>query len=225
MRRAPDAVAIHYRDSALTFAALDERSGAFAAALAQRGVARGDRVALYLQNVPEFVVAVLAAWRLGAIAVPVNPMLKEREVRTLLEDCEPVALVTLESLWDEVAREAVVDTSVRIVVTEAQMDELARAHAGQMPPDPGLGPDDIAFLTYTSGTTGPPKGAMNTHGNVVFNSQTYRDWVGVGDDDVILGVAPLFHITGLIAHVGAVAADRRAARARLPLRRRTWRSS
>ena len=77
-RRAPDAVAIQYRDSALTFAGLDERSGAFAAALARRGVARGDRVALYLQNVPEFVVAVLAAWKLGAIAVSVNPMLKER---------------------------------------------------------------------------------------------------------------------------------------------------
>jgi long-chain acyl-CoA synthetase len=201
-RRAPDAVAIHYRDSALTFAGLDERSGAFAAALAQRGVARGDRVALYLQNVPEFVVAVVATWKLGAIAVSVNPMLKEREVRTLLDDCEPVALVTLESLWEEVARDAVAGTSVRVVVTEGHVDELAREHAGQAPPDPGLGPDDIAFLTYTSGTTGPPKGAMNTHGNVVFSSQTYRDWVGVGGDDVILGVAPLFHITGLIAHVG-----------------------
>ena len=201
-RRAPDAVAIHYRDSALTFAGLDERSGAFAAALARRGVARGDRVALYLQNVPEFVVAVLAAWKLGAIAVSVNPMLKEREVRTLLDDCEPVALVTLESLWEEVARDAIAGTSVRVVVTEGQVDELAREHAGQAPPDPGLGPDDIAFLTYTSGTTGPPKGAMNTHGNVVFSSQTYRDWVGVGGDDVILGAAPLFHITGLIAHIG-----------------------
>ena len=202
VRRAPDAVAIHYRDSALSFAALDERSGAFAAALAQRGVVRGDRVAVYLQNVPEFVVAVLAAWKLGAIAVSVNPMLKEREVRTLLEDCEPVALVTLESLWEDVAREAVADTSVRVVATETQVGELAREHAGQAPPDPGLGPDDVAFLTYTSGTTGPPKGAMNTHGNVVFSSQTYRDWVGVGGDDVILGAAPLFHITGLIAHIG-----------------------
>jgi long-chain acyl-CoA synthetase len=201
-RRAPDAVAIRHRDSALTFAGLDERSGAFAAALAQRGVARGDRVALYLQNVPEFVVAALAAWKLGAIAVPVNPMLKEREVRTLLDDCEPAALVTLASLWEEVARAAVAGSSVRVVVTEAQVEELAREHAGQAPPDPEPGPEDVAFLTYTSGTTGPPKGAMNTHGNVVFSSQVYRDWVGVGDDDVILGVAPLFHITGLIAHVG-----------------------
>jgi long-chain acyl-CoA synthetase len=200
--RAPGAVAIHYRDSALSFAELDGLSGAFAAALAQRGVGRGDRVALYLQNVPEFVVAVLAAWKLGAIAVPVNPMLKQREVRTLLDDCEPAALVTLESLWEEVAREAVADTSVRIVVTDPQVHELAREHAGQAPPDPGLGPDDVAFLTYTSGTTGPPKGAMNTHGNVVFSSQTYREWVGIGGDDVILGVAPLFHITGLVAHIG-----------------------
>lgn len=202
VRRAPDAVAIHYRDHALTYAGLGELSGAFAAALAQRGVGRGDRVALYLQNVPEFVVAVVAAWRLGAIAVPVNPMLKEREVRTVLEDCEPVALVTLESLWEEVARDAVAGTSVHTVVAAPEVHELARAHAGQAPPDPGLGPDDVAFLTYTSGTTGPPKGAMNTHGNVAFSSQTYRDWAGVGGDDVILAVAPLFHITGLVAHVG-----------------------
>ena len=60
---------------------------------------------------------------------------------------------------------------------------------------------DTAVLTYTSGTTGPPKGAMNSHGNVVFNSQAYREWCGLGRDDVVLGVAPLFHITGLIAHV------------------------
>ncbi|MGH3195231.1 MAG: class I adenylate-forming enzyme family protein, partial [Streptosporangiaceae bacterium] len=60
---------------------------------------------------------------------------------------------------------------------------------------------DTAFLTYTSGTTGPPKGAMNTHGNVVFNSQAYRHWCRLGPDDAVLGVAPLFHITGLIAGV------------------------
>ena len=152
---------------------------------------------------PEFVVAVLAAWRLGAIAVPVNPMLKEREVRTLLEDCEPVALVTLEALWDEVAREAVAGTlGAHRRHRGAGATSWRASTPGRRRRIPALGPDDIAFLTYTSGTTGPPKGAMNTHGNVVFSSQTYRDWVGVGDDDVILGVAPLFHITGLIAHIG-----------------------
>jgi long-chain acyl-CoA synthetase len=79
--------------------------------------------------------------------------------------------------------------------------QLLDRFAGQRPPAVRLAPADVAFLTYTSGTTGPPKGAMTTHRNVVFNAQTYRDWIGIGPDDVILGVAPLFHITGLIGHV------------------------
>lgn len=62
-------------------------------------------------------------------------------------------------------------------------------------------PTTVAFLTYTSGTTGPPKGAMTTHRNVTFNAQTYRDRVGIGIDDVILGIAPLFHVTGLVGHI------------------------
>jgi long-chain acyl-CoA synthetase len=179
VRRAPDAPATHYRDATLTHRELDERSDAVAAVLAQRGVARGDRVALSLQNVPEFVIATLAAWKAGAIVVPISPMFKEREVRTLVDDCAPA-----------------------LVIGEPELPELAGAGAAEAPPDPGLGPDDVAFLTYTSGTTGPPKGAMNTHGNVVFSSQTYRDWVGLGAEDVIFGAAPLFHITGLIAHIG-----------------------
>src|SRR5919198_688452 len=66
----------------------------------------------------------------------------------------------------------------------------------------GLTPDDVAVLSYTSGTTGRPKGAMNTHGNIVFNSEVYRVWMQLGQGDVVLGAAPLFHITGLIAHLG-----------------------
>jgi long-chain acyl-CoA synthetase len=79
--------------------------------------------------------------------------------------------------------------------------EVAEEHRGQRPDTPALGADDVAFLVYTSGTTGPPKGAMNTHRNVVFNAQVYRDWMRLGEDDVILGIAPLFHITGLIGHI------------------------
>ncbi len=78
---------------------------------------------------------------------------------------------------------------------------LLERFRGQTPPPVQFEAADTAFLTYTSGTTGPPKGAMNTHGNVTFNSQFYRDWCGLTGSDVVLGVAPLFHITGLIAHV------------------------
>jgi long-chain acyl-CoA synthetase len=79
--------------------------------------------------------------------------------------------------------------------------ELVGEHDGERPVRPALQSSDVALLTYTSGTTGPPKGAMTTHGNAVFNAQTFRDWVGLNGDDVVLGVAPLFHITGLIAHI------------------------
>jgi long-chain acyl-CoA synthetase len=79
--------------------------------------------------------------------------------------------------------------------------ELIAQHRGEVPPPVRLGPDDVAFLTYTSGTTGVPKGAMNTHRNVVFTAQVYRDWVRAGRDGAIFGIAPLFHITGLIGHI------------------------
>jgi long-chain acyl-CoA synthetase len=72
---------------------------------------------------------------------------------------------------------------------------------GEAPPAVALRPDDIAFLVYTSGTTGLPKGAMNSHANVVFNAQVYRDWIGLRDGVGVLGVAPLFHITGLVGHL------------------------
>jgi long-chain acyl-CoA synthetase len=225
--RLPDHPAIHYFDATITQREFDELTDALAAALAEQGIGRGDRVALYLQNVPQFPIAAMAVWKAGAIAVSINPMLKQREVDTLLNDSGAIALITHESLWQDVARETVPGTSVKTVITTSELDflgdgevpsllknvsrdrddeildlvELTREHAGKSVPDPGLGPDDIAFLTYTSGTTGPPKGAMNTHRNFVFNAQTYRDWVGLDSDDVILGVAPLFHITGLIAHM------------------------
>jgi long-chain acyl-CoA synthetase len=152
-------------------------------------------------------------------------MLKHKEVTALLADSGATVLVTLESLWDEVARDVVGDVDVATVITTSELDfldepprlladsarrrdpdvldllELADAHRGERPSRAALGASDTAFLTYTSGTTGPPKGAMNSHANVVFNAQAYRDWVGLSDADVGLGVAPLFHITGLVGHV------------------------
>jgi long-chain acyl-CoA synthetase len=85
---------------------------------------------------------------------------------------------------------------------EVDLLALIEEHRGAAPPEvPEPGPSEIALLTYTSGTTGPPKGATNTHGNVAFTAQTVRDWMRLGPDDVCFGVAPLFHITGLIAHI------------------------
>ena len=225
--RNPDGDIIRYFGGRITARELDELSDAFAFALAGLGVRAGDRVALYVQNVPQFVIAMLAAWKAGGIAVPVNPMNRARELDAVLRDSGARVLVCLEGLYRDVARAVIEDGGLdTAVVTTSELDyrarddqrvfagierlghpgahdmaELIERHRGQVPPDVTFGPDDTAFLTYTSGTTGPPKGAMNTHRNVVFNSQAYRQWCGLGPDDVILGVAPLFHITGLIAGV------------------------
>jgi long-chain acyl-CoA synthetase len=221
---APEAPALHYFDGTLTFGELDSASDAFAAALRGRGFTTGERVALYLQNVPQFVIALVGTWKAGGIAVLVNPMSRQRELAYQLGDSGASVLVCLESLYGSVARE--VQSDVRLVVTTSELEYQTRhdarlfagvererydgtedlagllaAHAGQRPPAVSPGPGDVAFLTYTSGTTGTPKGAMNTHGNVAFTAQVYRDWMSLGPSDVVLGVAPLFHITGAIGHV------------------------
>lgn len=224
--RNPDGDAIRYFDGRITLGELDRLTDAFAAGLAALGVRPGDRVALYLQNVPQFVIAQIGTWKAGGIAVSVNPMNRERELALILRDSGARVLVCLQSLYRDVAATVVPDTGVRTVITTSELEyqtrddervfggvrrircegtadmaDLLRRFAGQAPPAVALGPDDVAFLTYTSGTTGPPKGAMATHRNVVFNARTYRDWIGIGPDDVVLGVAPLFHITGLVGHI------------------------
>ncbi|GAA4882343.1 class I adenylate-forming enzyme family protein [Saccharopolyspora cebuensis] len=226
---APDRTAVHYFDGRLDYAAVDELADAFACALLDGGLTAGDRVALYLQNVPQFVIGLVGTWKAGCIAVPVNPMNRQRELDLVLRDSGARALLCLEGLHESVAAEVVPDTDVVLTITTSErehqtrddprafpeprrrpggsggevpdMAELVARYRGSAPPRARLGPDDVAVLTYTSGTTGPPKGAMNTHRNVVFNARTYRDWIELGPDDVVLGVAPLFHITGLIGHV------------------------
>jgi Acyl-CoA synthetases (AMP-forming)/AMP-acid ligases II len=226
VERNPDGDALRYFDGRITFRELDELTDAFAAGLLDTGFSRGDRVALYLQNVPQFVIAQIGTWKAGGIAVSVNPMNRERELELLLRDSGARVLVCLQSLYRDVAAQVVANTDVRTVITTCELEyqtrndatffaevmripcegtvdmaDLLARFAGRAPAAVALGPDDVAFLTYTSGTTGPPKGAMTTHRNVVFNAQTYRDWIGLGPQDVILGVAPLFHITGLVGHI------------------------
>lgn len=195
--------------------------------LHELGVSAGDRVGLFLQNDPQFVLASLAVWRLGAITVPANPMLRDRELGHHLADAGATSLIVLDELLADVAAAALPATEIGLVLSTNALDlcdelpsrpvpvpdritvpvydllELARAPAaGELEPVPASA-GDVAVLTYTSGTTGPPKGAMNTLGNVAFASEAYREMLGVDDDDdVILGIAPLYHVTGLTAHVG-----------------------
>jgi long-chain acyl-CoA synthetase len=226
VERDPDGVALRYFDGTVTRRELDETTDALAAGLLAEGFSPGDRLAVYLQNVPQFVMAMVAAWKAGGVMVSINPMSRTRELSYLLADSGASVLLCLDTLYDEVARDVVPRTDVRLVLTTSGLDlqtrdderlfagvtrqrhegttdllEFVERHRGQTPPPVTFEPGDVAFLTYTSGTTGVPKGAMNTHRNVVFTAQVYRDWVHAGRDGSIFGIAPLFHITGLIGHV------------------------
>lgn len=228
VRTRPDAPSVHYFDRTLTFTEIDDAANALAATLRNEGVGHGDRIAVYLQNDPQWLVAIVAAWKLGAIPAAVNPMLRADELRHILEDSGACALVCLDSLHDVVA-EVRDGTPLRTVVTTHPLDmtpgatvpagiaphiparqsfpgtidwpdavAAAPAASGDAPPH-----QDTAFLTYTSGTTGRSKGAMNTHSAVVHNSTVYTRWWDLSADrDVIIGLAPVFHITGLVAGLG-----------------------
>jgi long-chain acyl-CoA synthetase len=201
-------------------------SDALSHALQDRGVSVGNTVALWLQNVPQFVVGVLASWKLGAVVVPINPMSRERELEFMLQDSGASALIVLDELYRNEAAEVVARSSIATVVTTSALDwgsgehpllrglekvpvrretedllETIELHSGSRPTPHRVSSESLAFITYTSGTTGKPKGAMNTHGNVCFSTQVYRDWIHLDTSDVILGIAPLFHITGLIGHL------------------------
>lgn len=222
----PTGAAVKYFDGVLTRSELDEQSDALASALLASGFTSGDRLAVYLQNVPQFLVCMVGTWKAGGVMVSINPMSRSRELSYLLKDSGARVLVCLETLYDEVARDVVPDTDVELVLTTSELEyqtrnderllkgytrqrhegttdlaELLERHRGQAPPPVQLAPDDVAFLTYTSGTTGVPKGAMNTHRNVVFTAAVYRDWARFGPGGSVFGIAPLFHITGLIGHI------------------------
>ncbi|MFL5653388.1 MAG: long-chain-fatty-acid--CoA ligase [Ktedonobacteraceae bacterium] len=231
VKTAPEQAAIYYFDQAISYSDLDRQSSALAAALKDRGVAKGDRVALYLQNIPQFLVGMYGAFKAGAIVVLCNPMFKQRELEYHLNDSGAKGLICLESLYETVARDTVGSTKVEFVITTNELDylgegsvpavlasskkqsfdetfdmkELLNRFDGTTVEPAVFTPEEVAFLAYTSGTTGQPKGAMNTHANVVFNATFYRDWMQLDKNDVVVGMAPFFHITGLIAHLAVAA--------------------
>jgi len=227
-RRGGDAALAYYFDQPVTVHQCDVMSDALAVDLQRRGVEPGDRVAMYLQNIPQVLITVLAAWKCGAVIVPCNPMLRERELAKILSDSGSRVIVCQEDLFAEVARTTLPSTAVQHTITTSPLDFLPpdaplppvlagiiRARHPEVPdlldivhryhglaPEPvELTGDDVAFMVYTSGTTGAPKAAMNTHRNVVFATAVYEHWIGLTQADVILGLAPLFHVTGLIGHV------------------------
>ncbi len=217
-----DRPAVQYFDGCLTYNQLDEQSGVLAAYLQGKGLTAGDRVGLFLQNVPQFVIALVATWKANLIPVPINPMNKEREISLILSDCEPRAVVAHPDFF-AMLKDRKPEVLIATSPTEYQKRNDPRLFKGDdrgfpsdveslqaiiktsnrvsAPQKRPVDPDSVAFLVYTSGTTGVPKGVMVSQRGAILNAQAVVQLMNLERGDSVLGLAPLFHITGLVVQV------------------------
>src|SRR3954452_1218075 len=191
-----DRTAIKLDDLEISYNALDAGTKAVAGFLKSKGVGPGDRVGLMLPNLPYFPFAFYGVLRLGASVVPMNPLLKEREVAFHLGDSGAKVLVAWNQFADE-ARAGSEHAGAEVLVVEPGEFEKQVAEADLVDEIAESDADDTALILYTSGTTGTPKGAELTHENLRSATQISVDLVDSGPETVTFGALPLFHVFGL----------------------------
>ena len=212
--RAPQSAAIDYYGSRMTYAALKGEVEALAGFLQQRcGVRKGDRVLLYLQNSPQFIIGYYAILRADAVVVPVNPMNRTEELRHYVSDSDAAVAIAGQDVVTQLA-----PLKIKILVatysdyltqsTDLPVPDFVKAKgedsgwkaamaAGLSPSPHAAGPEDLAVMPYTSGTTGKPKGCMHTHSSLQATTVPYLQWRGADDHSVVLAALPMFHVTGM----------------------------
>jgi long-chain acyl-CoA synthetase len=229
-RERGDSAACIWYGHAMTWAQLDLASDAFAARLQTIGVKKGEPVVLFLNNCPQYLVAHFGIQKIGAIVCPSGPLNKEHELAYQVNDLKARAIVVAAPLLPVVRKvqpesalehvfvvhyadllpaEPALDLPAELLaernsvrsVPEGCEDFLSVMQSGAVPQPVGIGLDDVALMTYTSGTTGLPKGAMLTYGNALFKTRAAADCNGVTGDDVLLSIAPLYHIAGMLMGV------------------------
>jgi fatty-acyl-CoA synthase len=222
--RYPDKPATIFYESRATYADLARDASRLAGFLRQRcGVERGDRVLLSAQNSPQFIVAYYAILRCGAVVVPVSPMNVTAELEHYLTNSGARAAIVAQDLYDQYR--PLLGRPLAHAIVATYSDYLTAPTMLKMPDvvaaprrivgDPGVvswrdalgaacepgrletGADDLCAILYTSGTTGRPKGCMNTHGAVMFTAVGGAIWEALTADAVVLNTAPLFHVTGM----------------------------
>ncbi|BCY09398.1 long-chain fatty acid--CoA ligase [Actinoplanes sp. L3-i22] len=205
----PGAPAIICDQGAMTYAELDARSDAVAAALTARGVRPGDRVALQLPNVPEFPIAFYGILKAGAVAVPLNVLLRAPEIAYQLSDSGTRLLITWGTLLGDATKGAAQAGVADCYAAGPGPVDPVRPFAELTVPVPlrqplaDREPQDVAAIVYTSGTTGRPKGAELTHLQLYMNADIPGRLFELRPDDVVLTVLPLFHVFGLSSTMNA----------------------
>ncbi len=203
-RRAPGKTAVILGEATITYGELDTLSDRAAAGLSVAGLQAGDRVGLQLPNITEFVVAYFGILKAGGVVVPMNPLLKAREIEFQLSDSGARTLITHGGSLGEAAKAAeAAGLGTLYVVGDADGVPSAAAFERLLaggPSSPQLtpvSPADPAVIIYTSGTTGAPKGAVLSHFTLYMNADLSGRLFEVNDSDVVIVVLPLFHIFGL----------------------------
>ena len=195
-QRYPDSAALRIDDVVITYAELDEATARVAGLLRERGLEPGDRVGIMLPNVPQFAFAYYGVLRAGGVVVPMNVLLKQREVEFYLGDPEAKADLRLARVRRRPpSREPPPPAPSASLVEPVSFGRLL---AGAEPFEEVVdrAADDTAVILYTSGTTGKPKGAELTHSNLAINADVSKALFSLGHEDVILGALPLFHAFG-----------------------------
>lgn len=229
--RHPAKTVISYYGTRLTYAEVEREAKALAGFLQRRcGVRKGDRVLLYAQNSPQFIIGYYAILRADAVVVPVNPMNRTEELRHYARDARATVLLAGQELWPQIEPllnpgelshaivgaysdyvRAPTDLPVpefvrapRIQIAHPAVTAWTEALAAAEAPGPHTArADDLAVMPYTSGTTGHPKGCMHTHFNVQSTASAYVPWRGITHDAVVLSALPLFHVTGMQGNMNA----------------------
>ncbi|WP_420476964.1 long-chain fatty acid--CoA ligase [Noviherbaspirillum sp. ST9] len=223
--RWPEKPFIQYYDTSISFSEFRDETIRIAGWLEQTcGVKRGDRVLLYMQNSPQFVLAYYGILRANAVVVPVNPMNLTNELRHYVKDTGAKVAIVAQDLYPQMG--PLVGEGLEHILVAAYSDYVRRptdlrlpdvvaaprqpisgpgvtlwsdALAQQLQPGPlTAGPDDLCVMPYTSGTTGHPKGCMHTHRGVMFSVAASMQWFNTNQDAVILSVLPFFHVTGMV---------------------------
>jgi long-chain acyl-CoA synthetase len=193
--RHPDHVAVRLDERRLTYAELDRDSARLAGLLHDRGVRPGDRIGIMLPNVPDFAVVYYGILRAGGVVVPMNVLLKQREVAYYLDDSGARILFAWSAFAEPATAGAAEAGAECVVLGPGELDRLL----GDREPVQGAAErerDNTAVILYTSGTTGKPKGAELTHANLARNVEVVRGLFGIDERSVVLGALPLFHSFG-----------------------------
>jgi long-chain acyl-CoA synthetase len=180
-----------------TYAEFDQAVNRTAALLTSHEVGKGDVVSLLMPNSAEYIIAYFACWKLGALAGPVNSLLKESETAFVMNNSEAKAILINSEFKERIEGIRGDLPHLNSVIEFDDEAEATREFKGVTIPDIQLGKDDDAIVIYTSGTTGKPKGCLLTHGNIIANARQISEWLSFSENDRLLTIMPLFHMNAV----------------------------